>query len=364
MIRALLAFLLAVQEECRDLGPTLEPIRKKRDVPALAAAFLVGNRVAARGAVGVRKRGEDKPITIDDKFHLGSCTKSMTATLAAIFVEEEKLSWETTVGEVFQDVEMYADWRGVTLAQLLTNRSGAPHNLDADGLWGRLWKHEGSPREQRRTMIEGVLKRAPEAAPGTKFIYSNAGFSIAGAMLEEVADRPWEDLMEERLFRPLGMKSAGFGAPGTEGELDQPRGHTGKGDPVEVGPGSDNPAAIGPAGIVHCTLGDWAKYVAIHLAMDDENESPAKVPKLLSLESVGRLHTQVGDYAMGWGVTKRDWGGGRVLTHNGSNTMWFCVVWIAPRKNFAVLVASNQGGDDASKACDEAAGAIIREHQK
>ena len=64
---------------------------------------------------------------------------------------------------------------------------------------------------------------------------------------------------------------------------------------------------------------------------------------------------------MGWGVARRDWGEGDVLTHAGSNTMWFAVTWLAPRRDFAVLVASNWGGDEAAKVCDEAASALIQD---
>jgi CubicO group peptidase (beta-lactamase class C family) len=66
-------------------------------------------------------------------------------------------------------------------------------------------------------------------------------------------------------------------------------------------------------------------------------------------------------YAMGWGVAERDWAGGRVLTHTGSNTMWFAVTWIAPEKDFAVLVCCNAAGEKATKACDRAASALIQD---
>src|SRR5262249_20455813 len=156
-----------------------------------------------------------------DRFHLGSCTKSMTATMIATLVEEGKLGWTTSVGEGFPELaeQMKPAWKSVTIEQLLTHRRGAPAGLDAGGLLGRLWKREGTPREQRVTLVRGVLEREPEAAAGTRFIYSNAGFAIAGAMAEKVAGEAWEDLMRERIFGPLGMTSAGFGAPGTPGKL-------------------------------------------------------------------------------------------------------------------------------------------------
>ena len=70
------------------------------------------------------------------------------------------------------------------------------------------------------------------------------------------------------------------------------------------------------------------------------------------------------DYAGGWLTANRSWGGGAVLTHAGSNTMWYCVAWVAPKKDFAVLAAANLGGDDASQACDEAAAALIQVHER
>ena len=353
----------------RDLAAILRPIRDKHDLPALDGAIVEGGTLVAIGADGVRRRGSEEKVTVEDRFHLGSCTKSMTATMIATLVEEGKLSWRTTVGEVFPDLGdgMRPAWKSVTLEQLLTHRSGAPADLKEGGLWARLWKREGTPTEQRMRLLEGVLAREPEAAPGAKFVYSNAGYAIAGAMAEKVAGKAWEDLMRERVFAPLGMSSAGFGAPGTAGKLDQPLGHTAQGEPVELGPGDDNPPAIGPAGTAHMTLADWARYVSLHLEGDRRalRSGDSKDAQLLSAETFAKLHSppEIADstYAMGWGIAERGWADGRVLTHAGSNTMWFCVVWMVPRKDFAVLVAANQGGEAATKACDEAASALIQD---
>jgi CubicO group peptidase (beta-lactamase class C family) len=108
---------------------------------------------------------------------------------------------------------------------------------------------------------------------------------------------------------------------------------------------------------VHCSLGDLAKYAAFHMA-GERGES-----KLLKAESFKKLHTAVGgdDYALGWVVLVRPWANGRALMHNGSNTMFYVVVWMAPQKNSAVIVASNCGVDAAFSGCDEAAGKLIKE---
>jgi CubicO group peptidase (beta-lactamase class C family) len=370
-IELTLAQTSSPEPSTRDVSELLRPIRAKHDVPGIVGAIVHGERTVALGADGVRKRGTDVLVTIDDEFHLGSCTKSMTATLCAMLVEEKKLAWTTTIGEVFTDLasKMHADWRNVTLEQLLTHRAGVPSDLSADGLWDKLWHHGGIPTAQRETLVEGVLAHAPVSPPGTKFLYANAGFAIAGAMAERVAREPWEDLIRKRLFEPLGMKSAGFGAPGTFGVLDEPRGHGHDGQPMELGVSSDNPQAIAPAGTVHASIVDWAKYIALHLGGDraafDEHEKQRA--RLLSPESFARLHTPPAGaepkYAMGWSITERDWAGAkkRVLTHNGSNNLWFCVTWIASENDFAVLVCCNQGGPNADKACDEASWALIQD---
>src|SRR5258705_10422389 len=82
----------------------------------IVAAALRGERIIAQGVAGVRKRGAAERITLDDQFHLGSCTKAMTATLVAMLVEEGKLNWITTLGELFADTvkPMHPAWAKVT----------------------------------------------------------------------------------------------------------------------------------------------------------------------------------------------------------------------------------------------------------
>lgn len=368
----------------RDVSELLGPIIQKNKVPGLVAVLVEGDTIKLHGAVGIRTRGSDAKITINDQFHLGSCTKAMTATLCAMLVEDGSLRWDMTIGEVFVD-EVAADgidaaWRDVTLLQLLTHHAGIPGDLSADGLWGRLARIK-DPVEGRRELLLGVLKHPPKTAPGTAFEYSNGGTAIAGHMAEVVRDMAWEELMQRRVFEPLGITSAGFGAPGKADVVDQPRGHTGVGIAIVPGHLADNPCAIAPAGTVHMTVPDWSKFIAMHLkgARSESDASGGAAPPdaLLTGASFKVMHTPFevrmggggkedsanrgASYACGWGVLQRDWAGGRVLTHGGSNTMWYCTVWIAPEKNIAVMAACNQGGDAGAKATDQAVGALIQE---
>jgi CubicO group peptidase (beta-lactamase class C family) len=336
----------------------VERVRKEHNIPSLAAAYITADGSVIAGASGLRRVGGDERVTVTDKYHLGSCTKAMTATLIARLVEQGVLTWETTVGEVFAGMTMDDGWKSVTITHLVTNTGGAPADLDRDGLWAALWKHEGTPVEAREALVAGVIKHAPQSPAGKQFVYSNAGFAIAGAMTERKTGKAWEDLMRELLFVPLGMSSAGFGAPGEPKVFDQPRGHRGD-EPVEPGRGADNPVAIGPAGIVHASIEDWGKFIAMHL--DEGTREGA----LLTPASFKFLHTagpaKGSSYACGWGVTQRDWAGPtkRVLTHAGSNTMWYCVAWLAPDADFAVIVASNSAGEQTHRACDKVAELLI-----
>ena len=336
-----------------DTATTLENLRKQHELPALAVVVLKDGKVCDRTAVGVRKLGDPTLVTTNDVFHIGSCTKSMTATLAAMVIEDGKLRWDSTIAEVFPELKgkMDRQFEAVTVEQLLTHRGGVPGAAPPQA-WKRALKETGTPVEQRTEFVQEVLSEPPQAMPGTKMIYSNQGYTIVGAMLEKLTGKSWETLITERLFKPLHMNSAGFGPPGTKGKVDQPWGHSwGFG----VTPSQrDNPTAIAPAGRVHCSLDDLARFVQIHL----EGE---RTGGLLKPETFRRLHTPPagGDYACGWVVVKRDWARGKAIWHNGSNTMWYLVMWLAPERNFAVITATNIAGKDAEKGCDEAAAAMI-----
>ncbi len=340
----------------KDVSALLAPIIQKHDVPGMAVAVVRNGEVVALGVAGVRTRGKPDKIAAADRFHLGSDTKAITAMLCGILVDEGKLKWSQTLGETFPELKktMNPAWQAVTLEQLLTHRGGAPGELSKDELWGKLWEHKGTPTSARRLLLTGVTAKPPEATPGEKFIYSNAGYAIAGHMAEKVTAKSWEDLLRQKIFRPLGMTSAGFGPPGAPGKNDQPRGHKADGSPVEPGPAADNPIAIGPANSVNCSIADWAKFAAANL--------PSAKVKLVKPETLEKLHTPVGEekYAMGWMVLdNQPWAGGPAFTHAGSNTMWMAVAWLAPAKNFAILIAANQAKDEA---CNDAALALIADH--
>jgi CubicO group peptidase (beta-lactamase class C family) len=355
-----------------DLTAALESIRARHEIPGMVAVVLRGDRIIARGAVGVRKQGATERVTLDDLFHLGSCTKAMTATLAALLIQEGKLDWTTTLDDLFGHTvkEMRPSWRNVTLQQVLAHRAGFRSGND---VWALLGAGEigsiTSVSEMRKLLVAKQLSQEPESTPGTRESYSNIGFIVVGAALEKITGRTWEELMQERLFKPLGITTAGFGAPGTPAMINHPWGHNAKGEPVDPGNvRSDLPPYAGPAGTVHINVDDWAKFVSLHLEGDSAN--PNRRVHLLNAKTFDALHRLMpgGVFSGGWAFDTvefaSDAGPGvrlKILGHSGSNSLWYSKVLMAPQKDLAVLVLCNRGGDAfGGKAVDEASIDLLR----
>jgi CubicO group peptidase (beta-lactamase class C family) len=342
-----------------SIAALLEPIRQQHHLPAIGGAVLTSQGVTALGVTGVRKAGTSVAVTVDDEWHLGSDTKAMTAVVLATLVECGLLTWDQTIGGVFGDGASHFPvvFRSITVRQLLSHHAGLAANLD----WRQMARSGASMPSQRLTALTIASTTPLLSQPGTIYEYSNLGYTLAGAIAEHVTGKAWEDLVSEIVFTPLGMTTAGFGGLGTPGQIDQPWPHGAGGQPNPTnGPAVDNAEVMGPAGTVHCSLGDWAKFIG------DQLRGARGAGLLVRPETYKTLQTAAfgGDYAFGWLVAERPWGGGTVLTHAGSNTMNFAVAWIAPRRDFAVLVVTNQGGADAQAAADQAAGVLIQDHIK
>ena len=331
----------------------LEEARKDHDLPAIAAAVVTSQGMKSVAVVGVRERGKPEAITFDDKFHIGSNTKMMTAYVLATLVEKKKLDWTTPLEKLLpKDVKsMSAEQKQITLAQLTSHQAGFDTN-PAAGWWS--FQKNGSAAQLRAQALEALLKEKAVAKPGEKFAYSNISYVIAGIVSEKAAGKDWEVLMQDEIFKPLGMKSAGFGVPGTTtGPASQPRGHNEK---CEVRPSEDNPPLMGPAGTVHVSIVDWSKY-AVDMLKGARGEKarlkPMSYARLLSTPFASK------GYAVG------GWGGGpEVYSHNGSNTLNYATIRMEPGSDFTILVATNQGGDPGRKAVEEVVRRLVALQKK
>ena len=342
------------------ISALLADVRESYHLPAVAVAKCASGSSQVHCS-GVRKAGDPTLAQATDKFHLGSCAKAMSATVAALLVEWGIVAWEQTLPELLPRLAVDAihpGYRTATLSMLTSHMSGLPGDLrDVDG--GRLvaaMKAAASGRAARQLLTSALLAAPPATTPGERHVYSNAGYMLLANVMEERLDCSWEQLMQQLLFSPLGMSSCGFGCQADlySPRFEQPWPHawsTELDHAVAIDPQrsiGDNIPAYAPAGTIHCALHDWAKFVQLH--MDGFAGRPTP---LLSQPSFSFLHRCVPGQSYtygGWLRVERAWAYGAALTHSGSNTMNTATVWCAPCTGVAYLATTNAGSQRARQA--------------
>lgn len=324
----------------------LQRIRATHKLPGLAVAVVRGGKLVASGVTGVRRQGAADKIEPDDRFHIASCTKSMTATLAAIAVHRGQLKWTTSIAYGLPALaeKIRPEYRSATLEQLLAHEAKMPaYTQPSTQQVEQMKTLKGTPAEQRLAFLAEVLRTEEPNNGSGGDAYSNVGYTAAGAIVERAAGASWEELLQRELAHPLGMKSLGFGYPATAKTPNQPRGHSEiNGSVVELPLDESRQLAVclWPGGAVHCSIRDLALYAADQL--NGLRGRRALVPQAM----YQRLHRPLdrGDagFTLGWGVRgDKRWG----VTHFGAGSGgWFFVrIVIVPEHDAAVVAASNSG---------------------
>jgi len=205
-----------------DLAGLLESIRVKERLPALAAAIIIDGKIYANAAVGTRKAKTNNWVTVEDKFLIASCSKAFTATLSAVLIEKGYLEWNTTLKEAYPDISMRSEYENITLIQLLSHRAGLPEWIyhvtsknaaESAQFIDNWWTDRDTPVIMRDEYLKETVKQNLAAKPGESVFYSSSGYLMAGAMLEKITGKTYEQLMTEEIFEPLALSTAGFGQP-------------------------------------------------------------------------------------------------------------------------------------------------------
>ncbi len=309
----------------------LSTFQSDNGLAGLGATIWKNGKLSDHGVAGERERSTGSLIESDDKWHIGSITKSITATMIGRLIEKGLLNWDTNLGTIFQrHEELHDDWKKTTILDLLTHTSGAKANFPLSVLLKRPTQ-EKEILSTRQNAVYKQLQKPPLSSSMTRFLYSNVGYTIAGLAAETVAGKSWESLVQEEVFDPLNLHSAGFGAPN---EPNQPHGHKyrflrrGK---TSVPADTDNTAIMAPAGCVHMNLHDLAQFGHEHLSGQHGNG------RLLKKGTYKILHqASLESYACGWVLNDNG-----ILWHNGSNTMWYAFLGIIPRSNTVIAVTAN-----------------------
>lgn len=361
-----------------SLAAMLEPYCEKYGLPALGAAIMKEGRLVAMGVVGTRKAGEKIPVASNDRFHIGSNTKAITSLLAAMFVKEGKLRWDSRLEEIFPELSktMAPGLGSITLEQLLSHSSGMP----PDEPLGERLAAEAYTREKdnlsdtRYWMVSRWVSQPIAAAPRRKYNYSNMGYVLVGAILEKVSGKSWEQLVIERIFAPLRLRSAGFGPQSSLGVIDAPLPHRmvdGKIKAMMAGPSADNPLFIGPAGTVHMSLQDFARWASWNAGKGK------RAPQLIPAEMFVKLATPLidlpkssgrkglperGGYALGWVEAHYPWSKEPFVWHNGSNEMNLAHIFIQPKTDFAMVLMTNISNPGAEEAFGQLAEELYKKY--
>ncbi|HEX8471012.1 MAG TPA: serine hydrolase domain-containing protein [Brevundimonas sp.] len=316
--------------------------------PAIAAGIVTRAGLEWSGVRGVRQAGGTDAATLDDRWHMGSNTKAMTAAVFARLVDQDRARWAMPLAEAFPGAMIDPAFADVTVDDLMRHKAGltdaampTPNVARAD---------PRSPVEQRAAVVDSALSRPPTGTKGA-FAYANINYVLVGAAIERISGKSWEAMMGSELFQPLGLTSAGFGAP--ESNINggaNPWGHRAGSEATKIpvdptSPGADNPPLLGPAGRAHMTLADYATFVQAMIGGAPEG--------WLRPERIGVLTTPLpGDgYSMGWIARPESWAGDTMtIAHEGSNTLWHAIVVAAPAKGLGFIVLSNGGFEGRSAA--------------
>ena len=176
------------------------------NAPGCAVGVSQNGNVVFENGYGMANLEHDVPITPASIFHVASVSKQFTAAAIMLLVREGKLSLDDEVRKHVPEVPAYP--QRITIRQLLHHTSGLRDQ------WDLLIMARGRFEEDRVTeddVLEIVSRqKALNFEPGTEYLYSNTGYTLAGAIVRRVSGKPLRDFADERIFRPLGMTSTHF----------------------------------------------------------------------------------------------------------------------------------------------------------
>lgn len=337
-----------------NLAELAEMVRAQSGVPGVALAAVRGGRIVDAAVAGSTSVENGRPLTLEDSFEWGSLTKSVTGTLIARLIADGLLAPDSTIGEILPELAMRDEYRGITLAQLMRHEAGLPpYTRLTPAIGERLRAYRGTDAEKRLAFVADVLREEPVAAPGTRFLYSNADIAVAAAMAERVTGKDWQQLVRDHVFAPAGMTGASFGAPASADHPDANRGHIARPGqppvPAPFGMYAEVGAVMGPSGSVSSPIGDMARYALFHLTGEREGAGGIPAGIFATIHAADPASLAVpgggGRYNYGWGIV--DGGvlpGHRSYWHNGSDGTFYAELHIVPDADLAVMIMANAGG--------------------
>jgi CubicO group peptidase (beta-lactamase class C family) len=308
----------------------VEAKQKEHGVPGVALGVLHDGTVTTRG-IGVTNLEDPLPVTPHTVFPIASISKTFAATAVMRLVEQGKLDLKAPVRKYLPDFRVRDEnvSRDVTVWHLLTHTGG----------WEGQVSGPERGEETLKNFVASIADLMQIAPPGAAWSYNNAGFSIAGRVIESATGTSINRAIRDLVFQPLGLEHAGT----TAGDFITQRfaaGHTTRdGSTALIRPFS--PSVSVTAGGVGLCITDLLAYARFHLG--DGTAEGERVLKRESLELLRtpQLRKQSTDDEIGIAWHLRSVGGVRTASHGGTLSGHILLLEIAPERNFAIAILTN-----------------------
>ncbi len=336
----------------QDLPRLLKRAIKNHHVPGASLAILRNNRVIVETAAGVINNSTAVHTTTDTIFQIGSISKPLTTTLIMQLVDEGKIELDAPVVEYLPEFRV-ADLdvsRKVTVRHFLSHQSGIDGDFFVDSGRG------DDSVEKLVSMATMVPSLFPLAA---RHSYCNLGFAVLGRVIEVLTRQTYDQALQTRLFKPLGMEHA-LSLPEDNLRFRCAIGHVPSTRKKNVWYATKIPylsfgqkaAGSTPA----MTASDLLKFAQMHMN-GGKNRKGEKVLSARSVKAMQRRQIGVQKHSQssvkGWGLGwfLMDWNGTKLYGHDGATIGQFAYLRILPEKNLAVVLLTN--GGDAKALSDE-----------
>ncbi len=312
--------------------------RQKFGLPAIAVIITNSEKILNYEIQGVRIHNTEIKAAPDDLFHIGSCSKSVLAVIAAELIELNKITWNTRFLEVYPDLKNSAlkDYYEITLEDLFLCKAGIIGFTDQTDIFPEVDLSRGNIQYQ---FAEWLLKQKPATNFKNgkfEFMYSNAGYTLAGLMLEKVSGMKYSELIEQYFDKKLETETF-VGFPNKLSK-DQPWGHLISKTNVEIYPPDHHyriPDLITPAGDLSMKPEDFARYIRLSLA------GLRGVDNILKSDSYKYIHYAHKGFSVG--VFNSKMSGYHFSGMDGSAGTFFCRAILIPERDFAFITMTNSG---------------------
>jgi CubicO group peptidase (beta-lactamase class C family) len=340
--------LLAQSEPFEGLNAYILKAMKEWETPGLALAIIKNDSVIFMRGYGVRKMGENAPVTPQTMFAIASTTKAMTAACIGMLVDSGKVKWDDPVTKHLPWFQLYDPYvtREITVRDLLCHRSGLDRG---DYLWYR------SPYS-REEVIRRIRFLKPAWSFRSHYGYQNVMFITAGEIIPSVTGSSWDAFIKERLFKPLGMTRTSTSVKALGGMEDIATPHETIHDTMQAirWPNFDN---VGSAGAVNSCVQDMAQWVRLNLndgIIDGKKvlskdviramQTPQTIIPLDSLDQALRPSNHFAAYGFGW--TLRDYLGRKLIQHDGALDGMRTRVAFVPEERLGLVILINSNNSN------------------